>query len=636
MPFIHRFSVLLLALAAAPLHAQTSELAVADSSPFRRLELPTPNEVRAGSGRPGAKYWQQRADYRISATLDSARNELRGRETIHYVNHSPDALPYLWLYLEQNLCAPNSITNTLNQPPLAFADVSFDFSCGGFRGGLTLDSATVGGAPARKTIYGTTMRIDLPTPLAPGASVDLGFAWRFDVPEMGGGRMGHDGPLYELGQWYPRMAVYDDVRGWNHEPYIGAGEFYLEYGSFDVELTVPPSYLVAATGVLRNPEQVLTAAQRSRLALARRADTAVAIVTAAEAGNPRATRPGSGPFTWRFTADSVRDFAWAAAPNWRWEASSVDGILVETLYRTSADKWVEAHRMARGTIAYFSRQWFRYPYPHATTVEGPVGGMEYPMLTFVPNNSTREAQQWALAHEFGHEWFPMVVGSNERLYPWMDEGFNTFIDLHNTALYFAGTPYGDTIESNPLHLAAIHSIPGQEQPLISNPTEVRDLMWVGYQKPALMLQTLRFEVMGQERFDAAFREYIRTWAFKHPTPADFFRVMRDASGMELDWFWRGWIFTTARLDQAVDSVTADSAGHAVVHLANRGTMVMPAELRLTYADGTAETVRLPVEMWNLGRRFDYRVPASKAVRRVEVDPRHVLPDLDRSNNAWNR
>jgi Peptidase family M1 domain len=636
MLFIHRFSVLLVALAAAPLHAQTSELAVADSSPFRRLELPTPNEVRTGSGRPGAKYWQQRADYRISATLDSARNELRGRETIHYVNHSPDALPYLWLFLEQNLCAPNSITNTLNQPPLAFADVSFDFSCGAFRGGLTLDSATVGGAPARKSVYGTTMRIDLSTPLAPGASVDLRFAWRFSVPEMGGGRMGHDGPLYELGQWYPRMAVYDDVRGWNHEPYIGAGEFYLEYGSFDVELTVPPSYLVAATGVLRNPEQVLTAAQRSRLALARRADTAVAIVTAAEAGNPRATRPGSGPFTWRFTADSVRDFAWAAAPNWRWEASSVDGILVETLYRSSADKWVEAHRMARSTIQYFSRQWFRYPYPHATTVEGPVGGMEYPMLTFVPNNSTREAQQWALAHEFGHEWFPMVVGSNERLYPWMDEGFNTFIDLHNTALYFAGTPYGDTIESNPLHLAAIHSIPGQEQPLISNPTEVRDLMWVGYQKPALMLQTLRFEVMGQERFDAAFREYIRAWAFKHPTPADFFRVMRDASGMELDWFWRGWIFTTARLDQAVDGVTTTPAGETSVVLTNRGTMVMPAELRLTWDDGSTETVRLPVEMWNLGGRFAYRLPSGRRVRRVEVDPRHVLPDLDRSNNLWNR
>jgi aminopeptidase N len=218
----------------------------------------------------------------------------------------------------------------------------------------------------------------------------------------------------------------------------------------------------------------------------------------------------------------------------------------------------------------------------------------------------------------------------------MDEGFNTFIDLHNAALYFAGTPYGDTIEVNSLNMAPLHTRPGEEQPLISNPTEVRDLLWVGYQKPALMLQTLRFEVMGQERFDAAFREYIRAWAFKHPTPADFFRVMRDASGMELDWFWRGWVLTTARLDQAVDSVSTAPDGQASVILSNRGTMVMPAELRLTYDDGSVETVRLPVEMWNLGSRFIYRVPTHKPVRRAEIDPRHKLPDQDRSNDAWER
>jgi aminopeptidase N len=241
-----------------------------------------------------------------------------------------------------------------------------------------------------------------------------------------------------------------------------------------------------------------------------------------------------------------------------------------------------------------------------------------------------------LAHEFGHEWFPMIVGSNERLYPWMDEGFNTFIDLQNAAEYFADTPYGDTIQINPLHMANEHSSAGDDQPLITNPTEVRDLMWVGYQKPALMLRTLREEVLGRERFDFAFREYINAWAYKHPTPADFFRVMRDASGMELDWFWRDWVFTTARLDQAVDSVTMDTSGHANVHMTNRGTMTMPAELLITFDDGLAETVRLPVEMWNLGQHFTYRVPARKPVRRVEVDPRKVLPDLDRSNNSWTR
>ena len=644
MPSLRASTVAVLFSATLPsaLAAQAASRAasVADSSPFRGLDLPAPNEYRTGSGRPGPRYWQQRADYRITATLDPARNELRGRETIHYVNRSPERLSYLWLFLEQNICAPTSVTNQLDQPPLVFLGSSFDFSCQAFQGGLTLDSVRVGrsaSSAANLAIYGTTMRLDLPAPLAPGSSVDVDLSWHFGVPAMGAGRMGHDGPLYEIAQWYPRVAVYDDVRGWNHEPYIGAGEFYLEYGSFDVALTVPATYLVAATGELRNPEQVLTAAQRTRLTRARRSDAPVAIVTRDEAGHADVTRPTTrGTLTWRFTADSVRDFAFAAGPNFRWDASGFDGMLIETLYRPTADKWEEANRMGRAAIKYYSEQWYRYPYSHATTVEGPVEGMEYPMLTFVPNSPTREDQQWVLAHEFGHEWFPMIVGSNERLYPWMDEGFNTFIDLANAAQYFAGTPYGDSIEVHPLHLYAEHAHPGDEQPLIARPVEVRDLFWGGYQKPALMMQMLRYEVLGKERFDRAFREYIQAWAFKHPTPADFFRVMRDASGMELDWFWRGWIFTTSRLDQAVDSVSVGSDKRATVHLSSRGTMVMPAELALVFDDGSRRIVRLPVEMWNLGSRFAYRVRDPRRIVRVEVDPRRALPDVDRANDVWPR
>ncbi len=258
------------------------------------------------------------------------------------------------------------------------------------------------------------------------------------------------------------------------------------------------------------------------------------------------------------------------------------------------------------------------------------------MLTFCPKATEREELQWVVAHEFGHEWFPMIVGSNERLYPWMDEGFNTFIDLANAAKYFTGTAYGDSIEVHPLHLYPDHAKPGDEQPLITKPVEVRDLFWIGYQKPALMMQILRYEVLGKDRFDAAFREYIRTWAFKHPTPADFFRMMRDESGMELDWFWRDWIFTTSRLDQGVDSVGTRADGGSNVYLSNRGTMVMPAELRLTFDDGTNTTVKLPIEMWNLGDRFTYRVPGRKRVTRAEVDPRRALPDINRSNNLWPR
>ena len=626
-----------IAFAPAFLSAQATSYTSADLSPFRPLELPTPNDQRTGSGRPGPRYWQQRADYRIDATLDPAANRVTGRETIHYVNNSPTALPYLWLFVEQNICAPTSITNVLNQPPLVFLGSSFDFSCQGFAGGVTLDTVRAGTRPATYTVFGTTMRIDLPTPLASGASIDLRIAWRFDVPSSGSGRMGRDGALYEIAQWYPRMAVYDDVRGWNHEPYIGAGEFYLEYGRFDVSLTVPASYVVAATGQLRNPEQVLTTAQRERLARARRSDAPIAIIAKEEAGSTAKTRPASsGTLTWRYSADSVRDFAFAAAPNFRWDASGYRGILIETLYRPTADKWEEAQRMARGAIIHFSEHWFKYPWSHATTVEGPIEGMEYPMLTFVPNSPTREDTQWALAHEFGHQWFPMIVGSNERLYPWMDEGFNTFIDLENAADYFAGTPYGDSIQSHPLHLYAEHGKIGSEQPLITNPTEVNDLFWAGYQKPALMMSLLRDEVLGRERFDRAFREYVKTWAFRHPAPADFFRLMRDETGMELDWFWRGWIYSTARLDQAVDSVFTRDGGGSNVAIGNRGTMVMPAELALTFDDGSTSTVRLPVQMWNQGARFVYRVPGARRVRRAAIDPRHVFPDTDRSNDVWPR
>jgi hypothetical protein len=623
---------LALGLGAGSLAAQS----VADSSPFRPLALPAPNEYRAADGRPGPRYWQQRVDYTIRATLDTVRHGLQGRETVRYTNRSPASLPYLWFHVEQNICAPGSVTNQLDQPPLVFLGSVFDFSCKGFSGGVELEYVRSAGRLLAYTMRGTTMRVDLPRPLPPGGVVDIEIGWHFLIPPYGAGRMGRDGLLYEIAQWYPRVAVYDDVRGWNHEPYLGAGEFYLEYGSFDVALTVPASFIVAATGHLRNPLEVLTRTQRARLLAARTSDTAVAIISAAEAGDPARTRPVSrGTLTWRFFADSVRDFAFAAAPNFRWDASGWRGVLIHTYYRPEATLWVEANRMVREALRYFSEQWFPYPYPHISSVEGPIEGMEYPMITFDPAGPVRTDLQWVLAHELGHQWFPMVVGSNERLYPWMDEGFNTFIDLANAARYFAGTGYGDSIETHPLRLYPDHAVPGLEQPLITRPVESRDLFWTGYQKPALMLSLLREEVLGPERFDPAFRAYIRAWAWKHPTPADFFRIMRDQSGTDLDWFWRNWIYTTARLDQAVDSVRQEGE-RASVYLSNRGTMVMPARLAVTFADGGTEEARLPVEMWNLGPRFTYRARRPGTVVRAELDPGGRLPDTDRSNNRWSR
>ena len=644
MPFLtdhsmNRSIALLALLASLPLRLLPAQ--VTDSSPFRQLTLPTPTDTRTGAGRPGPKYWQQRVDYTIRATLDPETDSLRGVETIHYQNRSPDPLLYLWMHLEQNICAPGSETAQLDQPPLVFLGSVFDFSCEGFDGGLSLDSLTAQGHPLAHTVYGTIMRVDLDRPLGPGQAIDLVVGWRFKVPPYGAGRMGHDGPLYELGQWYPRMAVYDDIRGWNQEPYIGAGEFYLEYGSFNVAITLPARFIVAGTGVLTNPLAVLTSTERARLRAARGSDTALAVITREEAGDPTRTRPVTGgTLTWRFHADSVRDFAFAAAPNFAWDASGWDGILVQTFYRPNADLWREANKMVREGLRYYSQQWYHYPYPQMSSIEGPIEGMEYPMMTFDPTGPARIDLQWVLAHELGHQWVPMVVGSNERLYPWMDEGFNTFIDLANAARYFAGTPYGDTIEVHPLHLYADHAIPGQEQPLITRPVESRDLFWTGYQKPALMMQQLRYEVLGRDRFDAAFREYLRTWAFKHPTPADFFRIMRDESGMDLDWFWREWVYSTARLDQAVDSVVVHGDSLSEIFLSNRGQMVMPTVLGLELEDpdGSVRTgfIELPVDMWNLGPHFTYRYRGSAKLRRVTVDPHDEFPDINRANNSWSR
>jgi len=517
----------------------------------------------------------------------------------------------------------------LHRPPLVFADNIFDFTCSS-GGAVRLDSMTATGQPLKYTLYDTTLRLDLPTPLEPGGVFEFKIAWAWLVPEYGFGRMGRVGTLYEVAAWYPRLMVYDDVNGWNNDPFIGPGEFYLEYGDFSVDLTLPAGYLVAATGTLQNPDEVLTREQRSRLNRARRSETPVAIVTAEEA-RAAAGRQATGTKTWRFKAETVRDFAFAAAPNFRWDASSWDGILIQTFYRPEALPWEEANRMSLATIRHFSQQLGRYPYPHATTVEGHIEGMEYPMITFVPSYESREDLFFVLTHEFGHEWFPMLVGSNERIHVWMDEGFNTFADIASIQEYFAGEAYADTVVTHLHNLYAEHALPGVEQRMDLPPAEQHDLFWTAYQKPAMMLHLLRTEVMGAERFDHAFREYVAAWSNKHPTPADFFRLMEDAGGMDLDWFWRGWIYSTARLDQSIEAVS-DSAGHPIIRLRSRGDMVMPAELRLNYAGG-GETVRLPVEMWYQGPEFVYRGRRGNLIS-IELDPRAIYPDTNRNNNRW--
>ena len=624
---------MLVLLAVTTLALQQS---VADSSPFRQLALPAATPVRSASGAPGPRYWQQRADYTLEATLDTATNILRGRGHIYYVNRSPEPLSFVWVQLDQNLFAPGSIAGVLNQPPLLFAGgVVFDFSGKGFVGGITIDRFNAAGRALSTKVFGTMMRVELPKPLAPDLGITFDIAWHFPIPPYGGGRMGRVGTrFYELGQWYPRMAVYDDVHGWNTLPYLGAGEFYLEFGDFDVSLTVPAGFVVTATGALANPTAIRTPQERARLARAFTSAQVVPIITREEA-IANAARRVPGTRTWRFTASGVRDFAWAVGTGLRWDASTWDGILIQTFYHPDAGPWEEANAMVRFALKRFSGALGQYPWPQVSAVEGLIEGMEYPMVIYCPSLQKREDQYWVLMHELGHQWFPMQVGSDERRYPWMDEGFNTFADYDAAEAFFKGTAYGDTVRRELLSAYAATAIPGSEQPMITKPEDVRELYWTAYQKPALMLSILRDAVVGREEFDRAFREYARRWKGKHPQPADFFRTIGEVTGRDLDWFWRNWVYTTARLDQAVDSVRAGE-DTTLLYLSNRGQMVLPVTLELRYGDGTTETRNLPVDMWNLGSQFTYRLASTKRLSSVVIDPRRVYPDINRENNDWKR
>src|SRR6266478_1843364 len=641
---------LVLALAQQP--TQPSQLpplpaARTDTSPFRRLELSTPTLLREGSGRPGPAYWQQRVDYTIAVSLDTATHTIAGRETIRYTNRSPDTLPYIWLQLDQNLFRDDGRGAVLNPPDARFA-------ARGFKGGFVIDGVrTVGPTGGRavkgqvlKTMEnGTLMRVELDRPLAPRGVTSFEIGYSFQVPEHGADRMGREqfpeGWLYEIAQWYPRLAVYDDVRGWNTEQYLGQGEFYLEYGDIDFAITVPRGFIVAATGRLTNPLEVLTGQQRARLARALQSDSTLAIIAKSEVGQP-SNRPAgtSATLTWRFSAKNVRDVAWAAAPNFIWDASGWNGILMQSFYPPAADSvWRQSTKMVRHSIKHYSEKWFPYPYPTAININGPVGGMEYPMIVFCASRRSTRGLFGVTTHELGHQWFPMIVGSNERLYAWMDEGFNTFMNIYSTlAFYHETAPHDRGGATEWARFVAT----GLEVPSML-PAERVPPQLLGaaeYDKPATGLYLLREHILADTaRFDAAFRAYIRRWAYKHPTPADFFRSMEDGLGEDLSWFWRGWVYRSDVVDLAVDSVRArtDYTGaRALVFLSSLGALPMPVDLRLTYANGATEDVRLPVEIWYLGNRFTYRRSVPADVVKVEIDVRQNFPDVRRGNNVWTK
>ncbi|AHG88930.1 peptidase [Gemmatirosa kalamazoonensis] len=623
-----------------PAQREAHARGVGDTSIFAPLDYTSSTLYRSGAGRPGPRYWQNRADYDLHGTLDTAAKSLAGTMTLRYTNNSPDTLTFVWFQVEQNAFRGNSLNS------LVFAAES-RFGARNFEGGDVLDrfDQVVGGKhSALKTrVEGTIMKVDLAQPLAPGATATFDVAWHFNIPEHGADRMGRDGALYELAQWYPRVCVYDDLRGWNTEPYLGQGEFYLEYGDYNLSVTVPAGYIVAATGALQNASEVLTPTQVQRLAQASKSDTPVHIVTEAELKNGSARPRKTGTLTWRFAAKNVRDAVWAASPDYMWDASSYKGILAMGYYRPSAiETWKDAADMSRMSIQEYSERWFPYPWPHISAVEGPISGMEYPMLAMENKSEDKYDLYNVITHEIGHMWYPMIVGSNERAHMWQDEGFNTFINYYSEGRRFPekGTANARALEN--MRLVEQYMQNDVDQPLEINPDRINPALLGenAYVKTAVGLHLLREEILGPDAFDDAFRAYTAAWAFKHPSPADFFRTMENASGKRLDWFWREWFLENPHFDQKIDTVATQMQGDTLrvaVMYGNAARGVLPIHARFTFADGSKEDFDYPAEVWSTNTSHyirRYAFPASKKLAKIELDPDQRLVDIDRSNNTW--
>jgi hypothetical protein len=586
MPRIHKTSLIILAMltmvALLPVIAQ-NKLSPVDK--FRQLEeiLPTPNEYRTASGAPGHRYWQQKADYSIDVELDDANQRIIGSETITYTNNSPDTLMYLWLQLDQNLFKKGSdaeLTQTapdFNAPPgRGFGGPSFGMVenyLAKNEYGYNITGVKDAKGALLHTIVKTMMRVDLREPLKTGQSVAFSVSWNFKIVDAKKTRarsgleyFPQDGNyLYGLAQWFPRLAAYNDVSGWQHKQFLGAGEFTTEFGDYKVRITVPDDHIVSSTGVLQNPDQVLTAKQRERLKQAETATKPILIVTPEEARANEANKP-KGKKTWIYHADNVRDFAFASSRKFIWDAQlhNVEGnrVMAMSLYPKEGNPLWEKYSTASiiHCLNVYSRYSFNYPYPTAISINGPInGGMEYPMICF--NGPRPEADGTYSArtkyglisvviHEVGHNYFPMIVNSDERQWTWMDEGLNTFLQYLSEQEWEPNYPSG---RGEPQNIVD-YMTSNEQEPIMTNSESVLQLGNNAYAKPATALNVLRETVLGRELFDYAFREYSRRWKFKRPMPADFFRTMEDASGVDLDWFWRGWFYTTDHCDISVESV----------------------------------------------------------------------------------
>jgi hypothetical protein len=605
------------------------------------------NTYRSANGAPGPAYWQNRVNYDIHARIDVATKVLTATETITYTNNSPDTLPSLWVQLDQNIYRQDSRANVVGdrRHRTEFTD------------GYTIESVTVEqkgvSTPAKPLISDTRMRVALEKPLpGHGGTLTLHIAYHYTIPALFGGRTSwvdtRNGPIFQIAQWFPRMCVYDDIHGWDTLPYI-AQEFYLDYGDIDYAITVPADMLVLGGGILRNAQDVLSPTQLQRLEAARKSDTPVMIRTAAELNAPSA----AGERTWRYHLANTRDVAFGASRAFIWDAARINlpggkTALAESAYPVESagpNAWAKSTEYLKDSVEHFSARWYPFPYPTAWNIAGGTDGMEYPGLAFDGMDDSGRELFWVTAHEIGHTWFPMIVGFNEHHDAWMDEGFNTYIDTFESDEYKGGV-YGPKRDSefapgggNPadeiLKLLADPAAP----PILTRADVIPETYRhpVTYFKSALGLMLLRNDILGPQRFDAAFRKFIADWAFKHPKPSDFFRAMESEGGEDLSWWWRGWYVNNWQLDLAVANVAYidnNPAHGAHIRVETHDKLVMPTQLEVRYVDGTTTRLALPVETWILTDHAELTLPGGPAIKSVTIDPDHHLPDRDRTNNSF--
>lgn len=608
------------------------------------------NEYRSASGKPGPAYWQNRVDYKIAVKLDETNNEIAGFEYVTYTNNSPDDLAFLWMQLDQNLFKQTSIGNAI---------VPQKGSRNGGRGQL-FDAGykiktvkLVEGKTERELKYmiaDTRMQIFLPEELkAKGGKLTLRIDYSFISPDYGSDRMGilstKNGKIFSVAQWYPRMFVYDDVMGWNVIPYTGPSEFYLEYGDFDVSITVPQNHVVVASGALENPEEVYSENQLKLWRKAEQSDETVLVRSAKEV--TAAARAGArGEQTWKFKIKNARDFAWASSAAFIIDAARINlpggktslAISAYPVESSGNAAWGRSTEYTKASIELNSEKWLSYPYPAATNVASNASGMEYPGIVFCGYKDKNSSLWEVTDHEFGHTWFPMIVGSNERLHAWMDEGFNTFINSLTSKAFNKGE-YKEPKKD--MHRWATLATPPGLEPVSSSPDNMKEssIAMLAYFKPAMGLTMLREQILGEERFDRAFKAYIERWAYKHPTPDDFYRTIENVAGERLHWFWRGWFQHNWQLDQAVldvHYVKNNPANGALISIANLEKMAMPVEVELETVSGKTSRVKLPVEIWARNQSWTFLYPSTEEIRRVVIDPDKVYPDYNGDNNIWRR